>query len=293
MRVFVTGASGHIGSALVPELLQAGHQVVGLARSEASALIVKNLGAEVVRGDTADLDVLKAAATDADAVIHLAFRHDLMQAGDLAGAATADLAVVRAFGDALAGSGKPLLAVGVGRTGDPAVDAVLSANPRSAVGLEVLGFEARGIRPVLVGVPPVTHSDRDKHGFVPTLIGIARATGVSAYVGEGTNHWPAGHTLDVARVFRLGLEKAPAGTQLFAATEAGIPVREIAENIARHLDIRAVSIPAEKVGEHFPNFPFVMMDVRMPNDSTRELLGWEPAHPGLIADLDAGHYFTN
>ena len=293
MRVFVTGASGHIGSALVPELIQAGHQVAGLARSDASARILKDLGAEVRRGDLADLDVLRAAAADADAVIHLAFRHDLMQAGDLAGAATADLAVVRAFGDALAGTGKTLMAVGVVRTGSAAGDAAVNANPRAAVGREVMGLEARGIRPVLVGVPPVTHSDRDKHGFVPILIGIARATGVSAYVGDGANHWPAGHTLDVVRVFRLGLEKAPAGAQLFAATEAGIPVREIAENIARHLNIPAVSIPVEKLGEHFPNFPFVAMDVRLPNDDTRELLGWTPEHPGLIADLDAGHYFTD
>ena len=292
MRVFVTGASGHIASAVVPELIQAGHEVLGLARSDASADTVKALGAEVRRGDFADLDGLREAATEADAVIHLAFDHASMAAGNFAGAAATDLGVVRVFGDALAGTGKALICVGFKPTGDPARDAVINANPRSAVSREVAGFTERGVRSILVAIPPVTHSSLDRSGFIPTMIKIARATGVSGYVGDGTNRWPAGHTLDVAHLFPLALEKAPAGAQLHAATEEGIELREIAETIGRHLGIPAVSIPAERAAEHFKGFPFVTMDITMPNDDTRKLLGWEPVHPGLIADLDEGHYFT-
>ena len=149
------------------------------------------------------------------------------------------------------------------------------------------------MRTILVAIPPVTHSTRDKSGFIPQLIKIARDTGVSGYVEEGTNRWPAGHTLDVASLYRLALEKAPAGAQLYAATEEGITVREIAETIGRHLGIPAVSIPAgEEAAHHFRPFPFITFDITMPNAATRQLLGWEPAHPGLIADLEQGHYFT-
>jgi nucleoside-diphosphate-sugar epimerase len=148
------------------------------------------------------------------------------------------------------------------------------------------------VRTILVAVPSVTHSARDKIGFIPMLIWIARNTGVSGYVGDGANRWPAGHTLDVATLFRLALEKAPAGSQLYAAAEEGIPVREIAETIGRHLGIPAVSIPAEEAADHFKGFPFITLDLTMPSADTRQLLGWEPVHPGLIADLDEGHYFT-
>jgi nucleoside-diphosphate-sugar epimerase len=292
MRVFVTGASGHIGSAVVPELIEAGHEVVGLARSDASAAAVKALGAEVRRGDLTDPDGLRAAAADVDAVIHLAFDHAAMAAGNFAGAAAADLTVVQAFGDALAGTGKAFIGVGFKPTGDPARDAVINANPRAAVSRVVAGFTERGVRSILVAVPPVTHSSRDRGGFIPTMIKFARERGVSGYVGDGANHWPAAHTLDVARLFRLAVEKAPAGAQLYAATEEGIPVREIAEVIGRHLDLPAASIPAEQAAEHFKGFPFVTMDILMPNADTKRLLGWEPTHPGLIADLDEGHYFT-
>ena len=292
MRVFVTGASGHIGSAVVPELIQAGHEVVGLARSDASAAAVEALGAEARRGDLDDPDGLRAAAAEADGVVHLAFDHATMAAGDFAGAVATDLAVVRAYGEALAGTGKTLISVGFKPTGDARRDAAINANPRSAVGREIDGFTERGVRTVLVAIPPVTHSSRDRHGFIPTLIKIARETGVSGYVDEGANLWPAGHTLDVARLFPLALAKAPAGSQLYAATEEGIPVREIAEAIGRHLDVAAVSIPAEKAADHFAGFPFITMDITMPNADTKELLGWEPTHPGLIADLDEGHYFT-
>ncbi|WP_035803503.1 SDR family oxidoreductase [Kitasatospora mediocidica] len=292
MRVFLTGASGHIASAVIPELIQAGHQVVGLARTDTSAATVEALGAEVHRGDLDDLDGLREAAADADAVIHLAFNHEAIAAGKFADAVATDLAVVQALGDALAGTGKTLIGIGLTRTGDARRDAVIDANPRSAVARTLAGFAERGVRTILVAVPPVTHSTRDRTGFIPTLITIARASGVSGYVGEGTNRWPAGHVLDVARLFRLALDKAPAGSQLYAATEEGVSVREIAETIARHLGIPAVSIPADQAADHFKRFPFIALDITMSNTDTRQLLDWEPAHPGLIADLDQGHYFS-
>jgi len=294
MRVFVTGASGHIGAAVVSELIQAGHDVTGLARSDAAAAAVKALGAEVHRGDLTDPASLRAPAAAADAVVHLAFDHATMMAGDFPAAVATDLAVVRALGDALAlgGPGKTFVGVGVKRTGDPQRDAVIDASPRSVVTRAIDDLTGRGVRTVFVAIPPVTHSPADRHGFIPMLIQIARRTGVSGYVGDGANRWPAGHTLDVAALYRLALDQAPAGTQLFAAAEAGIPVREIAEAIARHLGLPAVSIPPEQAATHFAGFPFITMDLTMPSESTRELLGWHPTHPGLLADLDQGHYFT-
>lgn len=292
MRVFVTGASGHIGSAVVLELIQAGHEVTGLARSDAAAAAVKAMGAEVRRGDLGDPAGLREAVADADAVVHLAFDHATMTAGDFPAAAATDLAVVQALGEALVGTGKTLIGVGVKRTGDAQRDAVIDANPRSAVSRAIAGFTGRGVRTILVAIPPVTHSAQDRHGFVPTLIRIARETGVSGYVGDGANRWPAGHTLDVASLYRVALEKAPGGAQLFAAAEEGIPVREIAETIGRRLGIPAVSIPAGQAADHFKGFPFITMDVTMPGAETRQLLGWDPVHPGLIADLDEDHYFT-
>jgi nucleoside-diphosphate-sugar epimerase len=292
MRVFVTGASGHIGSAVVPELIQHGHVVVGLARSDASAAAVKAMGAEVRRGDLGDPAGLRAAAADADAVIHLAFDHATMMAGDFAGAAATDMAVVQAFGEALAGTGKTLIGVGRAPTGHAERDAVINANPRSAVARTIAGLTEHGVRAILVAIPSVTHSTRDRHGFVPILIKIACDSGVSGYVGDGANCWPAAHTLDVARLYRLALDKAPAGAQLSGAAEPGIAVREIAETIGRRLDIPAVSIPAEQAADHFKGFPFITLDITMPNAETRQLLDWEPVHPGLIADLEQGHYFA-
>jgi nucleoside-diphosphate-sugar epimerase len=294
MRVFVTGASGHIGSAVVPELVQAGHEVVGLARSETSAAAVEALGAEVRRGDLDDLDGLRQAVAEADGVIHLAFNHEAVSAGDLAGAARADVAVVEALADALVGTGKTLMGVGMRPTGTGRGDAALNANPRSAVARRVAGLADRDVRAVLVAIPPVVHSTRDKIGFIPTLIAIARGTGVSGYVGDGANRWPASHALDVGRLYRLALEKAPSGSQLHAAGEEGIPVREIAETIGRHLDVPTVNIPAERAPDHFKSFaPFMALNLPMSSADTRQLLDWEPVHPGLIADLEQGHYFTN
>jgi nucleoside-diphosphate-sugar epimerase len=291
MRVFVTGASGHIGSAVVPVLIQAGHEVTGLARSDAAAAVVKALGAEVRRGDLGDPDGLREAAAGTDAVVHLAFDHETMFAGDFAGATATDLAVAQAFGDALAGTGKTLIGVGFKPSGDARRDAVINANPRSVVARTIDGFTGRGVRAILVAIPPVTHSAQDRHGFIPMMIKFARDTGVSGYVDQGANRWPAAHTLDVASLYRLALEKAPAGAQLYAATEEGIEVREIAEVIGRRLGLPAASVPAGQAADHFKGFPFITMDITMPNADTRRLLGWEPTHPGLIADLEDGHYF--
>ena len=288
MHVFVTGASGHIGSAVVPELIKAGHEVTGLARSDASAAAVQAMGAKVHRGDLADPDGLRAAAAGTDAVVHLAFDHDTMMAGDFAGAAATDLAVVRAMGEALAGTGKTFIGVGLRRSGDAAAD----PSPRGVVSRAIDELGEHGVRAILVAIPSVTHSSQDRHGFIPMLIKIARDTGVSGYVNQGANRWPAGHTLDVAALYPLALGKAPAGAQLFAATEDGIPVREIAETIGRRLDIPAVGIPAAQAADHFKGFPFIAMDVTMPAAETRQLLGWEPTHPGLIADLNEDHYFA-
>ena len=293
MRVFVTGASGHIGSAVVPELIRAGHEVTGLARSDASAAAVQAMGADVYRGDLSDPDGLRGAVAAADAVIHLAFDHTMMMGGDFGGAVATDLAVVRALGDALAGTGKTFVGIGMTpTTGDARRDAAIESNPRSAVSQAIAGFSDRGVRTILIAVPPVTHSSQDKIGFLPTLIGIARDKGVSGYAEAGTNHWPAVHTLDLAALFRLALDQAPAGSQLFGAAEDGIEVREIATTIGRYLGLPAVSIPADQVPDHFKAFPFITMDITMPGAVTRELLGWAPTRPGLIADLDEGHYFA-
>ncbi|MCM3886582.1 SDR family oxidoreductase [Frankia sp. R82] len=286
MRVFVTGAAGHIGSAVVTELIQGGHNVVGLARSDASAATVEALGADVHRGDLRQPAGLVDAARAADAIVHLAFDHTSVMAGDFQGAVTTDLGVIKVFGEALAGTGKTLVGIGVRPTGDP----VVNANPRSAVTREINKLTERGVRTILVAVPPVTHSDQDRHGFVPQLIKIARDTGVSGYAGDGDNRWPAGHTLDVARLYRLALEKAPAGAFLVAAAEAGVPVREIAEAIGQGLGVPAQSVPAE----HFASrFAFIAMNMTMDNAETRRLLGWEPTGPALLEDLQQGHYFDS
>lgn len=292
MRVFVTGASGHIAWAVVPELIRSGHEVVGLARSENSAATVKALGAGVHRGDLRDLDGLREAVAGSDAVIHLAFDHAAIATGHFADAAAADLAVVRTLGEALSGTGKTLIGIGATRNGDPEHDAAVDASPRAEAAHVLAGFAERDVRSLLVAIPPVTHSARDSAGFIPRLIGIARETGVSGYVGDGGNRWSAAHALDVGRLYRLALEKAPAGSELCAAAEEGITVREVAEIIGRRLGIPVESMSPEKAAGHFSAFPFITFDMPMNSAETRRLLGWEPVHPGLIAELEDGHYFT-
>lgn len=294
MRIFVTGASGHIGSAVVSDLLQADHQVLALARSDSSADVVDRLGAEVLRGDVGDLDLIRDAADKTDGTIHLAFDNQAALAGDLAGASESDLVVVQAFGDALAGTDKPFLAVGTRPTGDALVDAVVAQNPRSAVPRAVAEFPDRGIRAALVAVPPVVHSPQDRIGFIPTLIAIARRTGVSGYVAEGTNCWPAVHTLDLSRLFCLAIDRAPTGAQLFAAAEDTVSTREIAEAIARHLELPSESISEKQSGAHFGGFATIMaLDFpTMTSPETQQVLGWRPTRRGLIEDLEEGYYFV-
>ncbi|MBO0805258.1 MAG: SDR family oxidoreductase [Nocardiopsaceae bacterium] len=298
MRVFVTGASGHIGSALLPELLEAGHEAVGLVRSDASEAVVVGAGARAHRGTIADPEGFAGAVAAADGVIHLAFDHEAMRAGDAAGAIATDARVMEMYARVLAGTGKPLVAAsgtlilaGLGRTGTEDDAPALEGMPDRES--PVMALADRGVRVSAVRLPPTVHSSLDRHGFIPALIGIAREAGASGYVGDGANRWPAGHTRDVARLFRLALEKAPAGARLHAAGDLGIPFREIAEAIGKNLGVPAVSVAPEEADARFGFLgPIVRMDNPVSTARTRELLGWEPSRPGLIDDLNQGHYFA-
>ena len=306
MRVFLTGASGWIGSAVVPELLDAGHQVIGLARSDASAAALAAAGAEVRRGTLDDLDGLRDAAGASDGVIHLAFKHDLAFSGDFQGAADADRRAVEILGETLAGSDRPLviasgtLFVAPGRVateqdghGPASAMAGLGRGPRTRweTAELALSFASRGVRSSVMRLAPTNHGDGD-NGFLATIVGIARERGVSGYIGDGSNRWPAVHRLDSARLFRLALEHAPAGSTLHAVADEGVPILDIAAVIGRHLDIPVDSIAPEQAGEHFTWLAgFLATDSPASSALTRELLGWQPSQSGLIADLDQGHYF--
>jgi len=299
VQVFVTGASGHIASAVIPELVAAGHEVLGLARSDASAAAVEALGAKVHRGSLDELEGLKEAAAAADGVIHLAFKHDEVQTRNFAAAIAADLRAKEAMAEALAGTGKPFIGVsgtlalalgGLEGTGTEADTP--GTGPQADGENAVIALAERGIRSSVVRLPPTVHSFLDHRGYVPALIGIARARGRAGYPGDGANRWPAVHTLDAARLFRLAVESAPPGSRLHAVADEGVPFREIARTIGRQLGMPAVSIPAEEAESYFGFLAmFVSLDNPASSALTRALLGWQPEQPGLLDDLGQDHYY--
>jgi nucleoside-diphosphate-sugar epimerase len=307
MRVFVTGATGFIGSAVVNDLLANGHEIVGLARSDKSAAALEQVGVGVVRGTTEDLDVLRAAAADTDGVIHTAYIHDFSPTANPVVFAEIDKNAINAIGDALAGTGKPLVVAAGLPAAEPGETATEDTkapdnNPHYPRFSEqaAVALAARGVRVSVVRMPPSVHGEGDPN-FVLAFIGIARAKGVSAYVGEGTNVWSAVHRLDAARLFRLALEsgsgaQAPAGALLLNAVgDQGVPFKDIAAAIGRHLDVPVKSIGAEEAVDHFgmPFAIFAQFNAPASAERTRERFGWEPTQPGLIADIDLGHYFTS
>ncbi|MEV0890161.1 SDR family oxidoreductase [Promicromonospora sp. MEB111] len=311
MRVFVAGGTGHSGSYIIPELLAAGHEVTGLARSDTAAAALSALGAKVRRGDLQDLDVLKEAAADSDGVIHVAHRQDLLPSGGIDAVTAAELPVVLAYGEALAGTGKPLVAAGsIGSPGngrnlgrpateeDPALpvgdEHKGTLRARNVVEAAVVGLAERGVRSSVVRIANIAHSTTDRAGFLPMLIALAKEKGFAGYPGDGANQWNAVHVRDVASVFRLALETGPAGRYWHGVGDGGISVREIAEAIGSRLGLPAVSVPLDElVLPGYFGFLTNVVTRSYPASSliTRRTLGWEPAQPSLLADLDNGHYF--
>jgi nucleoside-diphosphate-sugar epimerase len=294
MRYFVTGASGWIGSAVIPELLGAGHQVVGLARSDSAAAAVEALGADVLRGELDDLESLRAGAATSDGVVHLGYSHDF---SNMEKAAQMDVLAIETIGSTLEGTGRPLLiasgtlGLAVGRPGTEQDSPDPSMHPRIANANLALSYADRGVRSLVVRFPPTVHGYGD-HGFIATLVGIAREKGVSGYVDDGANCWSAVHRTDAAELVRLALQDAPAGSVLHSVAEEGVSTRLIADAIGRGLDMPVASIPSAEALDHFSWLGrFFGADARASNRLTRELLGWEPTHQGLLDDLDEGHYF--
>ena len=296
MRVFVTGATGFIGSAIVRELLTAGHAVLGLARNDAAAESLAQSGVEAHRGELSDTGSLAAGASASDGVIHTAFIHDWSIAREVA--AEADRQAVEALAGALEGSGRPLVItsgtalLAPGRLATEEAAPVSAATPRAASEAAVLAAAGRGVRASVVRLPPSVHGTGD-HGFVPMLIDAARRTGVAAFVGDGANRWPAVHRLDAARLFRLALEQAAPGARLHGVAEEGVPMREIAQTIGTGLGVPVRSLTADEARAHFDWFAhFVAIDNPTSSARTRSSLGWSPQEAELLADMRDGGYFT-
>ncbi|HEX4426220.1 MAG TPA: SDR family oxidoreductase [Terriglobales bacterium] len=292
MRVFLTGATGFIGSAIVRELIDAGHQVLGLARSDAGARSLTAAGAQVHRGSLEDLESLRSGAAAADGVIHTAFIHDFNNYGP---AAEADRRAIETLGAELAGSKRPLVVTSgtllLQRRGPLVIeeDQAKSDFPRKSE--DALAMVAKGVHSIVLRLPPSVHGDGD-HGFVPALINIARQKGASAYIGDGLNHWPAVHRLDAAHLYRLALEKGSAGACYHAIADEGVPIRDIAEVIGRQLSLPVVAKSPEEAAGHFGWMAhFLAIDSPASSVQTQKQLGWKPTHASLIADLDGGSYF--
>jgi len=294
MRVFVTGATGFIGSAIVKELIGAGHHVLGLARSDAAAKSLNAAGAQVHRGSLDDTDSLRRGADAADGVIHTAFNHDFSKFKENC---ETDRRVIEALGSALTGSDRPLIVTsGTGLLPPGRLvtekDEPATANPRVASEEAAAAMAARGVRVSVVRLAPSVHGDGD-HGFVPVLIGIAREKGVSAFVGDGFNRWPAVHRFDAANLYRLVLEKGAAGARYHGAAEEGVAFRDIAGVVGRRLGVPVVGKSPEEAAKHFGWFAhFAALDNPSSSRQTREALGWRPKEPGLIPDLDRPRYFA-